>query len=255
MSKNIEIPNALFDRLSKHASGFDTPANVIAKILDAYESSSPMSNSDQDIVMKAFREVFNVEPRSFGLKTSVYSGFSDGNQGVQWNIIVNRNTGQVSLGVNLEGVKYDNWPITNLLLKERDDCVLLELINIECAKNINISMTRDAWQAAARPEIAERFISPQNLKLSELTHSQWNNIIKQSLACLDKRSDYRKRGIQAVYLSKSKVKKEMPTSPHLNFNIQIFDHKPTNLSSLIEAVKRAKNLLMPLYKFTRDQSA
>jgi hypothetical protein len=254
MSKNIEVPTSLFNRLAKHASGFDTPANVITKILDVYEQSLPIRNNNQDIVMDAFQEVFDIEPRPFGQKTSEFTGFSDSNQGVQWNITVNRNTGQISLGVNLEGVKYDNWPITNLLLKERDQCRLVDLINIEGAKSININMTRDAWQAAARPEIAERFITPENLQLSELTHSQWKNIIEQSLACLGEKSDYRKRGTQVVYLTKSKVKKEMPTSPHLNFNIQIFDHNPANLSLLIEAVKRAKNLLMPLYVFTRDQS-
>lgn len=37
MSQVIRIPDDLYKRLEKHASGFDTPANVIERVLDAYE--------------------------------------------------------------------------------------------------------------------------------------------------------------------------------------------------------------------------
>ncbi len=37
MSKVIRIPSGLFSRLEAHAKGFDTPANVIEKILNHYE--------------------------------------------------------------------------------------------------------------------------------------------------------------------------------------------------------------------------
>lgn len=37
MSQVIRIPDNLYKRLEKHASGFDTPANVIERVLDAYE--------------------------------------------------------------------------------------------------------------------------------------------------------------------------------------------------------------------------
>ncbi|BDD89186.1 hypothetical protein [Desulfofustis limnaeus] len=37
MSKVIRIPIELYDRLSVHAEGFDTPADVIQRILDYYE--------------------------------------------------------------------------------------------------------------------------------------------------------------------------------------------------------------------------
>jgi hypothetical protein len=253
MTKNIEIPEPLFNRLAKHASGFDTPANVITRILDLYESS--FLKPDTNIIMDAFQKVFNVEPRSFGLKTSIFNGYSDDRNGVQWNIIVNRETGQVNLGVNLEGMKYKNWPITNLLLKERDNSKLVELTDIEGAESINFKMTRDAWQAAARPEIAERCISQENLKLADLTYSQWMSIIDESLACLDEVSGYRKRGIQTVYLTKSKIKKEMPTSPHLGFSLEVSKKSPTDIDTFIEAIEKAKALLMPLYRFTQERSS
>ena len=254
MMKNIEIPESLFNRLAKHASGFDTPINVITQLLDYYEGSNFKSNVNKSIVQNAFQEAFNVDPRSFGLKTSVYSGYSDNNNGVQWNIIVNRNTGAVSLGVNLEGVKYKDWPITNLLLAERENMALLDLTDIDQAKNINFKMTRDAWQAAARPEIAERFITQEDFKLASLNKPQWSRIIEESLACLDEKSGFRKRGNQTVYLTKSNVSKVMPTSPHLSFSLQVSTNEPKELPLFIESLKHAKSVLMPLYKFALKQS-
>ena len=37
MDQNIKISNELYQRLGVHAKGFDTPANVIERILDFYE--------------------------------------------------------------------------------------------------------------------------------------------------------------------------------------------------------------------------
>lgn len=37
MDQNIKISNGLYQRLGVHAKGFDTPANVIERILDFYE--------------------------------------------------------------------------------------------------------------------------------------------------------------------------------------------------------------------------
>lgn len=37
MSQVIRIPESLYSRLEKHADGFDTPANVIERILNYYE--------------------------------------------------------------------------------------------------------------------------------------------------------------------------------------------------------------------------
>jgi len=39
MSQVIRIPQVLYERLENHAYGFDTPANVIEKILNFYETN------------------------------------------------------------------------------------------------------------------------------------------------------------------------------------------------------------------------
>ena len=48
---------------------------------------------------------------------------SDGNEGVQWNIRVCTGTREAQLGVNREGKKYNNWPITTFLLAEIENPV------------------------------------------------------------------------------------------------------------------------------------
>ena len=51
MSQVIRITEKLYNRLKSHAEGFDTPANVIEKILNAYEANGfkPMTTI-QEIV-------------------------------------------------------------------------------------------------------------------------------------------------------------------------------------------------------------
>jgi len=39
MSQVIRVPESLYNRLEEHAHGFDTPANVIEKILNFYEAN------------------------------------------------------------------------------------------------------------------------------------------------------------------------------------------------------------------------
>ncbi|MDE2795442.1 MAG: hypothetical protein OXL34_11540 [Gemmatimonadota bacterium] len=45
-------------------------------------------------------------------------GVSDGIEGVQWNAGCRARDGTVWLGVNLEGIKYDDWPVARLIERE-----------------------------------------------------------------------------------------------------------------------------------------
>lgn len=256
MNKSIELPFNVFERLATHANGFDTPSDVITRLLDCYESqptNNTKFNFNEDIIMQAFRSHFNIEPRPFGQKTSTVSGYSDDKKGVQWNIAINSETGNVSLGVNLEGMKYNDWPITNLLLKERNDASLVNLKTTKGADKILVKMTRDAWQAASRPPIKERDIAPKGLLLSNLTTDIWNNIIEESLGCLNKMNGYKGRGRQVVSRIRSGDTKEMDVSPHLGFRVTITESEPTNIESFLIDLKNAQDILMPLYKFVLER--
>ena len=48
MSQVIRISDDLYKRLESHASGFDTPSNVIETILNAYEGVSPKPNTNDN---------------------------------------------------------------------------------------------------------------------------------------------------------------------------------------------------------------
>jgi len=50
MSKVIRISDDLYKRLEAHATGFDTPSNVIEIILNAYESNFSSTESDRNSV-------------------------------------------------------------------------------------------------------------------------------------------------------------------------------------------------------------
>lgn len=259
MKKSIELPISLFNRLAKHAGGFDTPTDVITRLLDFYENQ-PISetysdlDSDEDIIKQAFQINFNVEPRPFGQKASSFSGYSDDSKGVQWNIEVDKVSGNIILGVNLEGMKYKDWPITHFLLKESKETKLLDLKGIDSADIINVKMTRDAWQAAARPLIKEQNITPEGLKLSELTYDKWMDIINESLGCLDEKKQFKARGKQSVNRIKSGDYIEMDVSPHLGFKVVITNTEPTNFNLFFHDLKKAQSILMPLYKFVSDRT-
>ena len=264
MNKNIELPLEVFNRLAKHAGGFDTPADVIVRLLDFYDvepKDQKKTRVDGDIVEQAFGLNFNVVPRPFGQKLDPTHGFSDDNNGVQWNVAVNKKTGKVSLGVNLEGMKYQNkdklkeWPITNLLLNEAKRAKLLSLTSISRAHDIQVKMTRDAWQAASRPPIAECNIAPEGLMLSELTQEIWTNIINESLGCLNEKQGYKGRGSQVISRIKSGDKKLMDVSPHLGFRITVTNDTPQSVDKFLDDLKAAQNILMPLYKFALERVA
>jgi hypothetical protein len=60
MNQKIEIPTILYERLSAHAKGFDTPANVIGKILDFYEEEMGVDSKrefSQEIKMPLALEI------------------------------------------------------------------------------------------------------------------------------------------------------------------------------------------------------
>ena len=50
MSQVIRISDDLYKRLESHASGFDTPSNVIETILNAYENVNPDLNTSRKTV-------------------------------------------------------------------------------------------------------------------------------------------------------------------------------------------------------------
>ena len=63
------------------------------------------------------------------------------------------------LGVNLEGMAYDGWPIARFLERELDRPRLFEIRSqMESPGLTQVIWHRDAWQASLRPVILEKHI-------------------------------------------------------------------------------------------------
>jgi len=171
-------------------------------------------------LLKLFTSMLNVKGRSFGQLNKPVFGICDGNEGVQWNLAISTDTGMISLGVNLEGKKYNDWPISKFILSELNDPKILMIAKqVKHPDNIFVSFFRDAWQVTSRPDIVEKHIGGKEFALAEMNVRQWLNILKEALGCLDEERNYRGRAKQTVTLAKQPSKGErvrvMEVSPHL----------------------------------------
>ncbi|MEH6592648.1 MAG: hypothetical protein V7746_20445 [Halioglobus sp.] len=265
MAPVIRISKDLYKKLEDRAVGFDTPANVIERLVDDTEGTNqpPSSGEAVQSVPKDTRELiehalgshFNVVPRPFGQKQGNSLGASDGNEGVQWNIGFNKETGETVLGVNLEGMKYGGrWPIAKLLLRERDTPTLSDLCSIPEAELIGIYLTRDAWQMAARPPIEENEIEGCGTSLNDLAQPVWAEMVEQGLDCLNPKANYKGRGIKMVTLAKSGKVAEKEISPHLTVRTSLWTVAPTNVDELENYLTAAQERLQPVYDLVKERS-
>ena len=166
---------------------------------------------------------------------------------MQWNIGIKRETGETYLGVNLEGMKYKNWPITSLLLAEAKDASLPSFSDIDAAEEITVKLTRDAWQAAARPSIKEKLINGSGTALKAMTLHLWEKMVKEALECLNPNVDYKGRGRIDVTLVKSGNIVTKEVSPHLTFHLLVWEKQPKTIEEAVQLISAAYDKLLPLY--------
>jgi len=267
MSPVIRVSDELYERLGEHASGFEQPSKVIEKILDAYEAASEKENmpkrrrahsassgSTIDLLKDSFKSFFKVEPRYFGQKNSYKEGYCDNNNGVQWNVVISKDTGEATLGVNLEGMRYQDWPIATLLTREQTELMLPTLSYIDEADKIKVGLSRDAWQAASRPPIKERYIPGSKTPLSELDEDLWYTMIEEALLCLDEDKGYKGRVIQEVTLMKSGKSVEKEVSPHLAVYTKLWTSPPQSIEEITDLLEIAQKRLLPVYDLVKTQT-
>ncbi|MBW3554820.1 MAG: hypothetical protein KY466_15010 [Gemmatimonadetes bacterium] len=146
--------------------------------------------SEGEKMRVAFTRVFRTRLRPFGSQSLQVGGFSDGRDGVQWNVAYDPRDGRQWVGVNLEGLQYDDWPVARLIERELRDMALPQVVQVHAPlRDVIVLWQRDYWQATARPEIDECDIPPT--------------------------PEYRRRATQAVTLSGSGSQVEGEVSPHL----------------------------------------
>ncbi|ASJ75344.1 GIY-YIG nuclease family protein [Granulosicoccus antarcticus] len=172
-------------------------------------------DSEYAELLQQFSSLLQVKGRPFGQLNRPMFGMSDGNQGVQWNLAVIPETGEVKLGVNLEGSeKTGKWLISPFILSEPDIEQVKALA--EDKDSVHIRFTRDAWQGAARLDIVEEFLGGGEVRLAELDSTHWGAVLKEALTCLDEKNNFRKRKVgQTVTLKSDGRRVEKDISPHL----------------------------------------
>ena len=209
-----------------------------------------MSSLDERrrILATVFRDVFDCRGRLFGRPSGGVIGISDGADGVQWNAGYDGGAETYWLGVNLEGMKYDGWPVARLIEREISHPRLLTEYRAKVARpeTVTVSWYRDAWQ------VRTRFVTdltPTPLALSRLDAGGWRMALEGAYECLDPNRQYRGRRRTAVTLPGSGERVERWVSPHFTL-WSTFDLRFGSADGLV----RAKDNLEPLYEFVRRQA-
>jgi hypothetical protein len=203
----------------------------------------------------AFIESFGPSaPHEFGSNSLRIKGVDDGNRGVQWNAWIEWSNPQgmsAFLGVNLEGMKYDSWPIARLLSRELRDPFLLEVKErVSDPNSIRIDLQRHAWQASGRvPSYREQYILPQGRTLGDLTAVEWLRALIEAQECLA--SPDGGRANQLITLKDGR-RVERGVTPYINF------HKPISIDldheTMVGELHAAREDLQPLYEFVLDRT-
>lgn len=172
-------------------------------------------DSEYAELLQLFASSLNVKGRPFGQLNKPIFGMSDGNEGVQWNLSVNTETGDICLGVNLEGSeKTGRWLIAPFILNKPN----IETIKSRVSKpdDVTLHFSRDAWQGASRLNIKEKLIGDREYPLSEINQEVWSSILEEALTCLDENKNYRgRKKDHTVTLESDDRKLLKDISPHL----------------------------------------
>ncbi|SMM99546.1 hypothetical protein SPONL_662 [uncultured Candidatus Thioglobus sp.] len=197
-----------------------------------------------DQILNIFNSILKIDGRKFGQNSKEYYGLSDDAKGVQWNIAISKENRNTRLGVNLEGMKYQNWPIAKFIENEKNEMALCNINKIPKADKIIVGFYRDAWQCSSRPNINEYHI--QETPLSQLNNNIYTSILNEAHSCLDAGKNYKGRAKQNVTRGGKLV--EMEVSPHLN----IYMYLPYNSSK--SEMENIFTTLQPVYELVIKQS-
>lgn len=227
--------------------------NPVLRNIKDYEKKVIENNHDSDLryLHNAFETIFGYDGHSFGMNASPFrKGLSDGNQGVQWNFVVDGGEGVTRLGINLEGMKYDDWPIARFIeneLSDPDSGLLSLSDNYADASDVFVRMVRDAWQALYRPPIEEKIIGGSYVPLSELTPEKWETILEEAYDCLNADKNHRGRATQMVTLQKSGENVSRPVTPHLTISVPLWWISPPSQDMATDIIREKMNYMQSIY--------
>lgn len=206
-------------------------------------------DGEGDRLRIAFTKVFGSKVRAFGSQALQRGGVTDGREGVQWQVGYDPRDGRQWVGVNLEGMQYDDWPITRLIQSELREISLPALVKSDPAlADVQVLWRRDYWQANGRPGIQERNIAPTPSPLGDLTRDGWHEALTSARDCLDGGRKRLGRALQTVTLPDGKQVEGL-VSPHLTFR-----HVAGERTEWEPFLRAARERMQPLYDWSRRRA-
>jgi len=182
----------------------------------------------------------------FGTKALGYEGAHDGTRGVQWNVWLDYRDEAAFVGVNLEGMAYNDWPIARFLERELEAARLFAVRSeVEDPSAVQAIWHRDAWQISLRPVIAEKHIGVSLRRLTDIGPDAWRATLLEAYACLSSDKGHRGRARQVVTTERHGTK-EFDVSPHLQFRQQIQVNRSGDWRA---SLATAKKNLAPLHRW------
>ena len=200
-------------------------------------------NDQAGVVTGLFRDLFECDGQPFGSPSLGVLGISDGIEGVQWNAWYSqREETAWWLGVNLEGKKYDGWPIARLVKREISRPLLLtDEYRVRKPECVTVKWTRDVWQFGNRVRIKESWF-PRPIALDQLDSYGWKRRLECALGCLDSKREY--LGRRRTEVTPGQMR---DVSPHLQFKTWLNESTP-------HAMQRAKDNLEALHEWVTRQA-
>ena len=158
------------------------------------------------------------------------------------------------LGVNLEGMEYDDWPVPRLIEREISCPFLLTRYHRKVARPDTVTVIRsgDARQVSARRRIREANVVPTPIALDSPDGHGWADALRGARECLDPQRQLRGRRKVPVTLLASRQhpwerQVEMDVSSHLKIRM------PRG-GITARAMREARDNLEALYEFVVEQS-
>ncbi len=232
---------------------------------DAYRRAEPEREDARERLEAAWDAVIRSEdglPRPrvvFGGIEWGLNGFSDNNNGVQWNAWTGTHSSLKDeedasyLGVNLEGMEYQGFPIASLLLSEKEKPLLRGAIKKlgKDAHLVSVVWWQDAWEDEDRNIPFDGNVLLQPTRLSDLTDPQWTRAIAVALKILPSQRQYRAFGEVEVTL-RGETRK-LRSSPHLQFRTILWPNLPPfpEKKAAREFMREGKERMQPLYDFVK----
>jgi hypothetical protein len=228
----------------RHSAHASRPSSVAAAKVD-----TKGLEERADIVIDLFRDLFACEGRRFGSRSLGVLGISDGCEGVQWNAAYHERDKTARLGVNLEGMLYDGWPVARLIEREISHPLLLTEYRgrIPRPEMVTVRWWRDAWQVSSRVSIKESRLPPTPIALDRLDGDGWAHALREARECMDPERGYRGRRRTKVTLRSSGRIVERWVSPHLQFTVRFAENSTRSL-------RRAADDLQVLREFAVRQT-